>query len=84
MCAASAPTADDLAKKLATAKKVQTKVNAGLDPDALAAMERVYADNDGDLDKIAKMLHVVFKPRVEVRDARDFAVRMLTGTILRD
>ena len=82
--AAAAPSADDLAKKLASAKKVETKVSTGLDPAALAAMEKIHKDNGGDLAKIAKQLNVTFKPGASAKDAKDFATKMLTGTILAD
>lgn len=82
MCAASAPSADDLAKKLASTKKVETKVSGGLDPVALEAMKKVFDDNGGDLGKVATQLGVSFKKDVVPKDATDFGVRMLTGTIL--
>ena len=81
--AGAAASADDRGQKLAAAKKVETKTGGGLDPAALAAMEKVYTENGGDLGKIsAKLGGVKFKAGTTVKDAKDFATRMLLGTIV--
>ena len=83
--AGAAPSADDLAKKLASAKHVETKSGTGPDPAAVAAMAKVYSDNGGDLGKISKALGgVAFKDGVKVASADDFAKKFLAGLITKD
>ena len=80
----AAPSAADLEAKKGGMKKVDTKEGTGQDPAALAAMEKVYNDNGGDLGKIASQLKVDFKEGVTVKDSKDFASRFLSGLIVKE
>ncbi len=77
----SAPSAADLEKKKAGAKHVTTKTGSGLDPAAVAAMEKLYNDNGKDLAKAAKAAGITLKAGAKVKSGSDFAVQLLNGTL---
>ena len=78
------PSEADLAAKAGSMKKVETKVGGGEDPAALAAMEKLYTDNGGDLAKISAATGITFKDGATAKDASDFAKKMVTGMITTD
>ena len=80
----AAPSASDLEAKKSGMKKTTTKEGGELDPAALSNMEKLYSDNGGDLGKISSATGLKFKPGVEAKDGKDFAVKVLTGMIVAD
>ena len=82
--AGTSPSPADLEAKAKSMNKVATKTGGGLDPAALAAMEKVYSDNGGNLGKIAGALGVQFKDGASAKDASDFAKKFLSGMIVKD
>jgi hypothetical protein len=78
------PSQADLEAKAKGMKSVTTKTASGADPAALAAMEKLYSDNGGDLAKITSATGIAFKPNAVVKDAKDFAVKMCAGLITTD
>jgi hypothetical protein len=78
------PSEADLAAKKDGMKKVETKVGGGADPAALAAMEKLYKDNNGDLAAITAATGITFKAGATVKDAADFAAKMVSGLITTD
>ncbi|KAH9260029.1 hypothetical protein BASA81_001802 [Batrachochytrium salamandrivorans] len=78
------PSAADLEAKQGGLKKVATKTASGEDPAAIAAMEKLYNDNGGDLAKITAATGIAFKAGASAKDANDFAKKMVSGLISAD
>mmetsp|Transcript_4525 Transcript_4525/g.7875 ORF Transcript_4525/g.7875 Transcript_4525/m.7875 type:complete len:87 (+) Transcript_4525:67-327(+) len=85
--AAPAPDAAALAEKATGLKHSEAPEVSltGVDPEAKAAMEKLYNDNGGDLAAIsAAMGGATFIEGVVPKDASDFAIKILSGGLLAD